>query len=76
VAYWNVDPRDWSQPGVDKIVSGVLTATRPGSIVLLHELHRQTLDALPQVLDGVQASGMVPTSISGLVGSPYVYRAG
>jgi len=74
IAYWSVDPRDWSKPGVDKIVAGVLTATRPGSIVLLHELHRQTLDALPQILDGLQERGLVPTSITGIVGAPYAFR--
>ncbi|CCD87683.1 Nodulation protein B (Chitooligosaccharide deacetylase) [Bradyrhizobium sp. ORS 285] len=35
--YWSIDPRDWSRPGVDKIVSVVLEAARPGSVILLHD---------------------------------------
>ncbi|WP_082190548.1 chitooligosaccharide deacetylase NodB [Bradyrhizobium pachyrhizi] len=35
--HWSVDPRDWARPGVDRIVSSVLAAIRPGAIVLLHD---------------------------------------
>ncbi|HUZ83109.1 MAG TPA: hypothetical protein VMU66_00330 [Gaiellales bacterium] len=34
---WNVDPRDWSQPGVSAIVANVLANARPGAIVLMHD---------------------------------------
>jgi peptidoglycan-N-acetylglucosamine deacetylase len=34
---WSVDPRDWSRPGVTKIVSAVERNVRPGSVVLLHD---------------------------------------
>jgi peptidoglycan/xylan/chitin deacetylase (PgdA/CDA1 family) len=34
---WSVDPRDWSRPGVQHIVSTILTKTHPGSIILEHD---------------------------------------
>ncbi|MBC8725565.1 hypothetical protein F6X37_29530 [Paraburkholderia sp. 31.1] len=34
--HWSVDPRDWSRPGMDAIVSAVLASVGPGAIVLLH----------------------------------------
>src|SRR5581483_92056 len=34
---WSVDPQDWRGPGVQSIINNVLTNTRPGSIVLLHD---------------------------------------
>jgi peptidoglycan/xylan/chitin deacetylase (PgdA/CDA1 family) len=34
---WDVDPRDWEDPGPDAIVERTLAALRPGAIVLLHE---------------------------------------
>ena len=49
---WDVDPRDWSNPGVGHIVSQLLSA-RPGQIVLLHDAgvnHTDTLPALAQAL--------------------------
>jgi peptidoglycan/xylan/chitin deacetylase (PgdA/CDA1 family) len=34
---WAVDPTDWAKPGTAVIVSRVLSATRAGSIVLMHD---------------------------------------
>ncbi len=58
--HWDVDPRDWSLPGVDAIVAEVTAQTRPGSIVLLHDGdgdrldgssdRQQTVDALARIL--------------------------
>jgi peptidoglycan/xylan/chitin deacetylase (PgdA/CDA1 family) len=39
---WNVDPRDWSRPGTDKIIQSVLDTTHNGSIILMHDLPRST----------------------------------
>ncbi|MGR6322395.1 polysaccharide deacetylase family protein [Micromonospora soli] len=35
--HWAVDPTDWQLPGPQKIITTVLTETRPGSIVLMHD---------------------------------------
>lgn len=35
--HWQVDPQDWTKPGAYAISSRVITATRPGSIVLMHD---------------------------------------
>lgn len=51
VVLGNVDSRDWKQPGEDKIIDTILTQTKAGSIIVCHELHRQTIDCLGRVLD-------------------------
>jgi peptidoglycan/xylan/chitin deacetylase (PgdA/CDA1 family) len=71
VAYWSVDPRDWSKPGVGVIVSRVTSATNPGSIVLLHDLHTQTRDAVGSILDNLMESSFSFTRMSGFLGAPY-----
>jgi peptidoglycan/xylan/chitin deacetylase (PgdA/CDA1 family) len=49
--YWSVDPQDWRGPGVQSIITNVLTYTRPGSIVLLHDgAGPQTIAALRTIL--------------------------
>jgi peptidoglycan/xylan/chitin deacetylase (PgdA/CDA1 family) len=49
--YWSVDPQDWRGPGVQSIIHNVLTNTRPGSIVLLHDgAGPQTVTALRTIL--------------------------
>lgn len=56
---WNVDPRDWSKPGSKVIADRVLSAVKPGSIILLHSIHQQTVDALPSIIEGLRARGYV-----------------
>jgi peptidoglycan/xylan/chitin deacetylase (PgdA/CDA1 family) len=38
----------------------------PGDIILLHEEHRHTLDALPLVIEGLCSHGFDPVTISDL----------
>jgi len=70
VALWSVDPRDWAQPGEAVIVDSILTQVKPGSIIVCHDLYRQTADCLGQVLDGLLAKNFEFTTVSTLVGQP------
>ena len=63
----NIDPQDWAQPGADVIVQRVKQQRRDGSIILLHDAggdRAQTVEALPRILDWLQARGdtIVPFS--------------
>lgn len=61
VVLWDVDPQDWSLPGVDAIVTNVLEHTRAGSIVLMHDgggPRAQTIAALRQILPALQRRGL------------------
>ena len=53
IVNWSVDSHDWSQPGEAKIAGRVLAETRPGSIILCHDLHRQTANGMGPILDGL-----------------------
>jgi peptidoglycan/xylan/chitin deacetylase (PgdA/CDA1 family) len=56
--YWDVDPRDWSNPGTAAITSTLRAQIRPGSIVLLHDGggdRAQTLAACQAVLAELKA---------------------
>lgn len=70
VVFWDVDPRDWSQPGEEKIVNTILTETRPGSIVLCHDLHQQTANCIGRVLDGLLEKDYEFINISAFLGLP------
>jgi peptidoglycan/xylan/chitin deacetylase (PgdA/CDA1 family) len=57
---WDVDSRDWTRPGVRRIVSNVVSRVRPGSIVLLHDgggLRWQTVAALPVIVRQLRSRG-------------------
>lgn len=60
VAIWDVDSDDWSKPGVGRIVGNVIRATKPGSVILMHDGggdRRQTVAALPYIIRGLKARG-------------------
>jgi peptidoglycan/xylan/chitin deacetylase (PgdA/CDA1 family) len=71
---WNVDPRDWSGIGPSAIVAGVLAHVAPGAIVVLHDLARPTVDALPGILAGLRARDISAVTLSQLLaaGTPSV----
>jgi peptidoglycan/xylan/chitin deacetylase (PgdA/CDA1 family) len=67
---WSVDPADWSQPGTMTIVNRVLSAVRPGSIILMHDGpagRAQTLAALPYILAGLRQRHLTPVSLPQLL---------
>ena len=68
---WDVDPRDYETPGAEAIHDRVAAAVRPGSIVLLHDDRRalhQTVVATERILDTLVGRGLVPVTVSELLG--------
>ena len=64
---WAVDPRDWQRPGVEVVRQRILTSTGNGSIVLSHDLHGPTVDAMPGTLDGLLERGYQFVTVSQLL---------
>ncbi len=64
---YDVDPRDYSDPGAPAVVARVLAGVRPGSIVSLHLGHRGTLDAMPDILGGLHRRRLLPVTVSDLL---------
>lgn len=64
---WSVDPQDWKRPGVSVVRDRIISGTRNGSIVLAHDLHAPTVDAMPSTLDGLLAKGFQFVTVSQLL---------
>ena len=64
VIYWSVDTLDWKHPGAATITQRVLAGARPGAIILQHDIHGQTIDAMAAALDGLLAKGYRLMTIS------------
>jgi peptidoglycan/xylan/chitin deacetylase (PgdA/CDA1 family) len=71
VIWWTVDPLDWKKPGGRQIINRVVSATLPGSVILLHDIHRQTAQAVGPLLDQLLEKGFNFTTVSGFLGEPY-----
>lgn len=64
---YDVDPRDYADPGAVAVARRVLTSVRAGSIVSLHLGHAGTVAALPRILDGLRHTGLTPVTTTGLL---------
>ena len=67
VILWSVDPFDWKRPGASVITQRILSQARPGAIILSHDIHKQTVDAMPATLDGLIAKGYKFATVSQLI---------
>jgi peptidoglycan/xylan/chitin deacetylase (PgdA/CDA1 family) len=74
---WDVDPRDWSNPGVGAIYANVVGHVQPGSIVVMHDgggPRSETLAALPQIIDTLRGRGYRFATVTELLGGRILYR--
>jgi peptidoglycan-N-acetylglucosamine deacetylase len=70
---WDVDPRDFEEPGAEAIRMRVAARVRPGSIVLLHDDRpglAATAAALPGILDDLGDRSLAPVTVSELLAQP------
>ena len=65
---WSVDPQDWKGPGAEALAKKVVSRTKAGDIILLHEGKLETLAALSTIISGIQEKGLVFVSVSTLLG--------
>jgi peptidoglycan/xylan/chitin deacetylase (PgdA/CDA1 family) len=64
---WSNNTGDWQAKDSRWIVNRVLSDVRPGDIILLHEDYPQTLAAMPDILEGLQARGFRAVTVSELI---------
>jgi len=64
---WSVDPQDWKTRSASMTRSRILNETRPGSIILVHDIHASSIDAMPGTLDGLLAKGFRFVTVSQLI---------
>lgn len=67
---WSVDPQDWRRPGASVVSARILGASRPGAIILGHDIQSGTVAAMPAVLDGLSQRGLRFSTVSQMMGWP------
>ncbi len=65
---WTVDTNDWRKPGVDAIVGQVVWGAVPDDIVLLHDIHPDSVEAAAPLIDGLLARGFTLVTLDQLLG--------
>lgn len=64
---WSVDPQDWRRPGVGVVTSRLVNGAHPGAIMLAHDIHPPTIQAMPAMFDQLLAKGYQFVTVSQLL---------
>lgn len=73
VILWSVDPFDWKNPGPKVVESRILSGwkesggAKPGAIILSHDIHKGTIEAMPETIDALLAKGYKFVTVSELL---------
>jgi peptidoglycan-N-acetylglucosamine deacetylase len=76
---WDDDTRDWTCPGPAAIAATALAEAHPGAVILMHDgpaYREQTAEALPLILAGLRARGLVPVTIPQLLADAHLPGVG
>lgn len=64
--YWSVDPMDWKYRDAATVRANVVGATFDGAVVLMHDIHASTVDAVAGIIDDLRAQGYEFLTVSEL----------
>lgn len=65
--HWDVDSLDWHSSDPQAIANKVLEEVRPGSIVLMHDIHERSVEAAPEIIRGLREQGYEFVTITELL---------
>lgn len=55
--FWTVNPSDFSRTSADAVVRKTIPETGPGGIIMLHDGHETTAEALPRIIHELRSRG-------------------
>ena len=64
---WRVDPDDWKYPDPARIADQIVGHVKPGRIVISHDTHKTTVDAMPAVIQRLRQQGYTFVTVSTLM---------
>ena len=68
VINWSAGPADWEPQSVQSLIDRTLNSSTRGSIILLHDIHSATVDAVPGIVDGLMSAGYTVVTVDDLLG--------
>lgn len=70
VVLWSVDPKDWKKPGASEVTQRLIEGAKPGAILLAHDIHAQTIEAVGPAIAQLKAQGYRFGTIDQLISLP------
>jgi len=66
---WSVDTRDWADRNSDIVCSRAVAGARPGAVILMHDIHQTSVNAVPCILSALKQQGYSFVTVQGLLGN-------
>lgn len=54
---WSVDTRDWADRNSQIVCSRAVAGARPGAVILMHDIHQTSVNAVPCILSSLKQQG-------------------
>lgn len=68
LVFWTVDTRDWAERNTPSIMTNLKATLGSGGVILMHDIHQTSVDALPSVIDYLISQGYEFVTVSELYG--------
>ena len=66
---WSVDTRDWADRNSEIVCSRAVAGAHPGAIILMHDIHQTSVNAVPCILNALKQQGYSFVTVQGLIGN-------
>lgn len=70
VIMWSIDTNDWRRPAPQAIVDKVTKSVKPGSVILCHDIHPGTIEAMPMLIDKLTEKGYQFVTVTEILSFP------
>lgn len=67
---WDVDTEDWKNRDAGVTTERAIAGAHAGAIILMHDIHPSTVDAVPGLVDALRARGFTLVTVPQLLGAP------
>ena len=64
---WSVDPEDWKDGDVERIVQTVTGRVKDGDIILMHDIYQSSVEAALAIVDQLQGEGFCFVTVEQLM---------
>lgn len=71
VLNWSIDPKDWRERDEEHIYDFIMENARDGAIVVLHDVHPTTIDAMREVIPALIEHGFELVTVSEVITHVY-----
>ena len=66
IILWSIDPEDWKDRNTQRVVQHVVSNAKDGSIILMHDIFPESVDAALQIVDQLHQQGYLFVTVDEL----------